>query len=67
MEKYVDFQMLSEVELTTVSGGKMNWGSVAGNCVGGAIVTGAFSGPFYLLGAGVGCAVGAGQSIINAL
>lgn len=67
MKKYVDFQMLSEAELTTVSGGKINWGSVAGHCVGGAIVTGVFSGPFYLLGAGVGCTLGAGQSIINAL
>ncbi|XCY71085.1 class IIb bacteriocin, lactobin A/cerein 7B family [Streptococcus iniae] len=29
--------------MASVDGGKINWGSVAGNCVGGAIITGAFS------------------------
>lgn len=67
MKQYKDFQMLHEFDLVSVNGGKINWGSVAGNCVGGAIVTGAFSGPFYLLGAGIGCAVGSGQAIINGL
>ncbi len=67
MKQISDFQILSAIELTNIEGGKLNWGSVAGNCIGGAIVTGAFSGPFYLLGAGVGCGVGAGQAILNGL
>ncbi|MCM0723126.1 TmhB bacteriocin enhancer peptide [Streptococcus iniae] len=53
--------------MASVDGGKINWGSVAGNCVGGAIITGAFSGLLYILDAGIGCVVGSGQSIINEL
>lgn len=45
MKQYEDFQMLYELDLASVNGGKINWGSVAGHCAGGAIVTGAFSGP----------------------
>ncbi|HEK9128746.1 TPA: class IIb bacteriocin, lactobin A/cerein 7B family, partial [Streptococcus equi subsp. equi] len=55
MKQYEDFQMLYELDLASVNGGKINWGSVAGHCAGGAIVTGAFSGPLYVLGAGIGC------------
>ncbi|HEL0015551.1 TmhB bacteriocin enhancer peptide [Streptococcus equi subsp. zooepidemicus] len=67
MKQYEDFQMLYELDLASVNGGKINWGSVAGHCAGGAIVTGAFSGPLYVLGAGIGSTVGAGQAIINGL
>ncbi|TFU27972.1 TmhB bacteriocin enhancer peptide [Streptococcus sp. WM07] len=42
----------------------MNWGSVLGYCVGGAIIGGAFSGG---LAAGVGCVVGGGKVIIGGL
>ncbi|MCD3394069.1 LytTR family DNA-binding domain-containing protein [Streptococcus equi subsp. zooepidemicus] len=42
MKQYEDFQMLYELDLASVNGGKINWGSVAGHCAGGAIVTGAF-------------------------
>ncbi|ELY5748317.1 class IIb bacteriocin, lactobin A/cerein 7B family [Streptococcus iniae] len=58
---------MHEVDLASVDGGKINWGSVVGNCVGGAIITGAFSGLLYILDAGIGCVVGSGQSIINEL
>lgn len=67
MKQYEDFQMLYELDLASVNGGKINWGSVAGHCAGGAIVTGVFSGPLYVLGAGIGWTVGAGQAIINGL
>ena len=66
MKKNSDFQILSEIELTTIEGGNINWGSVAGHCIGGAILTGAFS-PAFLVGAGIGCGLGAGQAIINGL
>ncbi|MGT2925655.1 class IIb bacteriocin, lactobin A/cerein 7B family [Streptococcus cuniculipharyngis] len=61
MKPCVDFQILSESELTDVYGGKINWGSVVGNCIGGAIIAGAFSGP---ISAGVACIVGGGKAII---
>ena len=67
MKQYEDFQILYDCDLSNINGGGINWGSVAGNCLGGGLVTGALAGPFYLLGAGVGCAVGAGQAIINGL
>ncbi|AEJ25874.1 bacteriocin subunit [Streptococcus equi subsp. zooepidemicus ATCC 35246] len=56
--------MLYELDLASVNGGKINWGSVAGHCAGGAIIGGAFSGG---LAAGIGCVVGSGKAIIGGL
>ncbi|AIA67189.1 TPA: class IIb bacteriocin, lactobin A/cerein 7B family [Streptococcus equi subsp. zooepidemicus] len=64
MKQYEDFQMLYELDLASVNGGKINWGSVAGHCAGGAIIGGAFSGG---LAAGIGCVVGSGKAIIGGL
>lgn len=64
MKQYNGFEVLHELDLANVTGGKINWGSVVGHCIGGAIIGGAFSGG---AAAGVGCLVGSGKAIINGL
>lgn len=64
MRQYEDFHILYDFDLESVYGGEINWGSVVGHCVGGAIIGAAFSGG---LAAGVGCVVGSGKAIIGGL
>ncbi|MCE2103679.1 class IIb bacteriocin, lactobin A/cerein 7B family [Streptococcus thermophilus] len=59
MKQYNGFEVLHELDLANVTGGQINWGSVVGHCIGGAIIGGA--------AAGVGCLVGSGKAIINGL
>ena len=58
---------LTNKELSFIQGGRINWGYVGGSCASGALITGVFSGPFYLVGAGVGCASGAAVAVIDSL
>ncbi|WP_035446513.1 hypothetical protein [Atopobacter phocae] len=38
-------ELLNQEEMLKVIGGKINWGSVGGSCVGGAIIVGVIGGP----------------------
>lgn len=54
---------LNDTELADILGGKINWGGVVGNCLGGAVI-GAFGG---IAGSVSGCVVGAGSALIDGL
>ncbi|MFV8043813.1 TmhB bacteriocin enhancer peptide [Streptococcus hyovaginalis] len=54
---------LSVEQLGEIVGGKINWGSVAGHCIGGAVI-GSFGGAAGVVS---GCLVGGGATIIGAL
>ncbi|MCI6871767.1 class IIb bacteriocin, lactobin A/cerein 7B family [Streptococcus hyointestinalis] len=53
----------TDIELSSISGGKVNWGSVAGNCAGGAVI-GAFGG---ITGIISGCLIGGGSTFFDNL
>lgn len=57
------FENLSETQLSQVIGGKINWGSVIGNCAGGAII-GIFGGVVTSVS---GCVIGASSALIDGL